>query len=127
MTDQGHRLAGIVEGLDQSDGVGAFSEVPHGAVTAYVEYGVEVFRLHIGKPDRLRKRLLRRLVLLEPRHRGGLILWQIALWIDRGLPAFRGGQRQLDTSVPEDKVRGGEFLKPEAGFAASVAELIVGC
>jgi hypothetical protein len=47
------------------------------------------FSLHLGKLDRLGKRLLRRLVLLEPRHRGGLILWQIALWIDRGLPAFR--------------------------------------
>jgi hypothetical protein len=42
MADQSHRLAGIVEGLDQSDGIGAFRQVPHGPVPARVEYRVKV-------------------------------------------------------------------------------------
>jgi len=39
---------------------------------------------------------------------------QIALGIDRGLDAFRRGQRKIDAGVPEHKLGCREFLQPEA-------------
>jgi hypothetical protein len=62
----------------------------------------------------------------KSRHGGSLILRQVALWIDRGLSSFCRYQRQFDASVPEGKARGREFLQPEAGLAAGVAQLIMG-
>ncbi|HEX8800492.1 MAG TPA: hypothetical protein VF772_17870, partial [Terriglobales bacterium] len=50
------------------------------------------------------ERLQRRLILLKPGHGGGLIFGQIALWIDRWLPAFRRGERQLNTCISEHEV-----------------------
>jgi hypothetical protein len=47
---------------------------------------------------------LRRLVLLKPGHGRGLILLQIALWIDRRLPAIGRGESQLDAGVSENEV-----------------------
>src|SRR5215471_1430698 len=66
MADRGNRLAGIVEGFDQSDGIGVIDQIPHWPVAAHVEYGVEIFRLHIREFDRVGKRFLRLRVLLEP-------------------------------------------------------------
>jgi hypothetical protein len=45
--------------------------------------------------------------------------------LDRGLSSFWRTQRQFDTRVPEDKIRGREFLQPNTGFAAGIAQLIV--
>src|SRR5271166_2427723 len=125
MTDSSHGLAGVVERLDQRDGIGVIDDIPHWAVASHVKYGVEILRLHVGKLDRLRKAVLCFLILLKPRHRRSLLLRQVALWIDRGLSSFRRSQSQFDTRVPEDKIRGREFLQPNAGFAAGVAQLIV--
>jgi hypothetical protein len=87
--------------------------------------GIEILRIHAGRLYRARWLPLCFRILLKPRHRRSLIFRQIALWIDRGRSSFGRSQRQFDTSVREDKVRGREFLQPEAGFAASVAQLII--
>src|ERR1700722_462559 len=126
MTDSGHRLARVVERLDQRDGIGVIDNIPHWTVASHVKYGVELLRFHVGKLHRPRKSLLCFLILLKPRHRRGLLLQQVALWIDRGLASFWRSQRQFDTRVPEDKIRCREFLQPNTGFAASIAQLIVG-
>ena len=49
MADCGDRLAGIVEGFDQGDRIGIIDKIPHRPMAAYVENGVEIFRLHVGK------------------------------------------------------------------------------
>src|ERR1700722_10674442 len=81
-------LAGIVEGFQKGDGHRALREVPHRAVPAWIENGVEVFRLHVRKFDRVGESLLRRRVLLETRHRRCLIFRQIAFRIEGRLPPF---------------------------------------
>ena len=53
MANSRDRLAGIVERLDQCNGVGVVGKIPHGAMTAHVENGVEIFRSHIRKFDSL--------------------------------------------------------------------------
>ncbi len=57
---------------------------------------------------------------------GDLIFRQVALRIERRLPALWRGERRVYASVAEHKVRRGEFLKPKTSLAARVAELIVG-
>src|SRR6185295_3307210 len=93
----------------------------------HIEYGVEILRFRVRKLDGMGKSFLCRFILLEPRHRGSLIFWQIALRVDRRLSAFRRGERQLYTGIPEKKIGGREFFEPEPGFATRVAQLIVGC
>src|SRR5580698_9824633 len=94
---------------------------------ADVEYRVVIFRSHIGQPEGLGKMLLRGLILLEPRHGRRLTFRKIALRIDRWLSTFWRSQRQPYAGVFENKVGCREFLKPETGLAAGVAELIVRC
>ena len=55
VADQSHRFAGIVEALDQRDGIGAFSEIPHGSVSAHIEHCVKILCFHISKSDCLRE------------------------------------------------------------------------
>src|SRR5208282_4943174 len=76
---------------------------------------------------RVGESLLRRRVLLEPRHRRRLIFRQVALRIERRLPAFRRGERQLNASIAEYEIGGREFLKPETSRAARVPQLVVRC
>jgi hypothetical protein len=92
-----------------------------------IENGVEVFRLHVRKLDRIGQSLLRRRVLLEPRHRRRLIFRQVAFRIERRLPAFRRGERHIDAGIPEHEIGGREFLKPETSRAARVPQLVVRC
>jgi hypothetical protein len=54
MTDSSYRLAGVVERLDQRDGIGVIDEIPHSTVASHVKYGVEILRFHVGKFHRLR-------------------------------------------------------------------------
>src|SRR5215469_4296591 len=125
VADQRDWLSGIVEGLKQCDRHGTLREVPHGSVPANVEHGVKIFCLHIGELDCLRKLFLCSLVLLKSRHRGSLIFRQITLRIDGGLASLWRSQGQLDTRVPENKVRGRKLFQPEPGLTARVAKLIV--
>jgi hypothetical protein len=53
MTHDGDWLAGSKEGLDQLDGVLVFGEIPHRAMAARVEDGVEVFLLDAVKANGL--------------------------------------------------------------------------
>jgi hypothetical protein len=86
VTDEGNRLARIVEGLEQLDGILALCEVPRWPVAADVKHRVEIFRFHVGKFGRLGECLLRGRVFLEARLCGGLVVRQIAFGIDRGWP-----------------------------------------
>ncbi len=127
MTHQCDWLAGIVEGLQKSDRHRAFRKIPHRAVPTGIENGVEVFGLHVRKFDRVGESLLRRRVLLEPRHRRRLIFRQIAFRIERRLPAFRRGERQLNAGIPEYEIGGREFLQPKTSREARVSQLVVRC
>jgi hypothetical protein len=125
MTDQGNRLARVIESIDQSDGNGTLSKIPHRSVAADIEHRVKVLRLYIGEFDRLREFRLCFLVFFESRHRGSLIRGHIALWIERRLPSFRRGQRQVDAGVPEREVLGREFLEPESGLEPGITKNVV--
>src|SRR5262249_43620272 len=46
--------------------------------------------------------------------------------VERWVTALGGGQGDLGAGIFEHVVRRGEFLQPEAGLTASVAELVVG-
>src|SRR5271169_4163803 len=127
MAHQCDWLAGIVKGLQKSDRRRALREIPHRAVPTGIENGVEVFRLHVRKFDRVGESLLGSRVLLEPRHGWRLIFRQIAFWIERRLPAFRRGERKLNASIPEYEIGSREFLKPETSRAACVPQLVVRC
>src|SRR5580700_4682060 len=125
MAHQRDWLAGIIESLQQRDRRRALREIPHRAVPTGIENGIEVFRLHVRELHRVSESLLRRRVLLEPRHRRGLIFRQIAFRIEWRLPTFRRGQRQLNSSITEYEIRRRELLQPEASLAAGVAQLIM--
>ena len=127
MADQRDRLAGVVEGLEQSDGNRALCEVPHRTVPAHIEHRVVILRFNVGQFHCLGKCFLRRWVLLKPSHGGSLTFWQIALRVDGWLPTIWRGEGQLYPGIAENEVRGREFFEPEAGFAARVAKGIVGC
>src|SRR5262245_10720258 len=43
MTNQGDRLTGGKEGLDQLDRVSVLDEIPHRAVATWIEDGIEIF------------------------------------------------------------------------------------
>src|SRR6202043_4090224 len=51
----------------------------------------------------------------------------IAFRIERRLPAFRRGERQLNAGILEYEIGGSEFLKPETSRAARVPQLVVRC
>ncbi len=127
MTDGGHRLAGGPEGLDQRDRVGVVHQVPHRAVAAGIEDGVEVVRRDRAQLDRIGQDLLGRRVVLEPDHRLGLLGRVIAPGIDGRLPALGRGQGHLSPGVGEDVVGRGELLQPEPRLLAGVSQYVVGC
>jgi hypothetical protein len=60
------RLAGSNEGLDQSDGILVFGEIPHRAMAAGVEDGVEVFLLDGVEANGLAELSFRGCILLVP-------------------------------------------------------------
>ena len=92
------------------------------ALSAFRPAQFEKFNLAESLPF---SRFLRGRILLKASHRRGLIFWQITLWIYRGLPTFRRGERQIDTSISENEVRSRKFFKPETSLTACVAKLIV--
>jgi len=92
------------------------------ALSAFRPAQFEKFNLAESLPF---SRFLRGRILLKASHRRGLIFWQITLWIYRGLPTFRRGERQIDTSISENEVRGGTFFEPKTGFAPCIAKLVV--
>src|SRR6185295_480846 len=47
VTDRGNWLAGVIEGLNQRNRIGIVDEIPHRTVATWVEYGVEIFCIHI--------------------------------------------------------------------------------
>src|SRR5262249_17670024 len=48
-----------------------------------------------------------------------------ARYAELRLAALRRGEHQIDSAIPEDEVRGREFLEPETGLASRVTESIV--
>src|SRR6267142_5439527 len=88
VADSGHRLTGVVEGLDQRNGNRIVDQIPHRTMPADVKDGVEVLRPHVSKLRSICEHPLCRRVMLEPRHGRGLILRKIALRIDRWLSTF---------------------------------------
>ena len=64
-------------------------------------------------------------VLFEPPGDVGLEARLVALGIERRAPALRRCEGDLGAGILEDIVRRRQFLEPEAGLAARIAELIV--
>src|SRR5262249_48156302 len=125
MTNQGDWLTGGKEGLDQLDRVPVFGEIPHRAVAARIEDGVEIFLLDPVKTDSSVKLSLRSDVLLEPERKVGPEFWLVALGIERGTTALRGHECDLSPGLLENVVGSSELLKPEAGLAPRIPELVV--
>src|SRR5260370_14882742 len=126
MTYDGDWLAGSKEGLDQLDGVLVLGEIPHRAVAARIEDGVEVLL-----PDAVEARGLvelgfRSRVVLEPARKVSAKLGLVALGVERGAIALRGGERDLGSGILENVVGSGKLLQPEACLSPGVTQLIVG-
>ncbi len=47
------------------------------------------------------------------------------LWIERRLPSFWQGQRQVDAGAPKHEVQGRELLQPESGLAPGITRNVV--
>src|SRR3954470_17812600 len=122
---QSDRFTGAVERFQQGDRDGTFREIPHRTVPADVEHGVIVGRSHVRQRNRVCQRLLRFFITFEPRHRGGLVLREITLRIDRRLPSSRRRERELNAGVPKHEVRRCKLLQPKPSLAAGLAESIV--
>ena len=120
-------LAGGNEGFDQLDGVLVFGEIPHRAVAARIEDGVEVFLLDAVEANGLVELSFRGRVLLEPEREVGAEFGFVALGIERRPAAFRRCERDLNAGVLENVVGSRELFEPEAGLSSGVAQLVVGC
>ena len=91
-----------------------------------VEDGIVVFLLDAIEAHRLVQLGVGGGVLFEPTGEVGLEVRLVALGIERRAPALGGSEGDLDARILEDIVRRRQFLEPEAGLAAGVAELVVG-
>jgi hypothetical protein len=120
-------LAGSKEGLDQLDGMPVFGQIPHRAMAARVEDGVEVFLLDAVEANGVVELSFRSRVLLEPEREVSTEFGFVALGIERRAAAFRGCERDPDACVLENVVGSGELFEPEACLSSSVTQLVVGC
>ena len=118
-------FAGGNEGLDQLDGVLVFGEIPHRAVAARVEDGVEVFLLDAVKANGLVELSFRSRVLLEPERKVGAEVGFVALGVKRRSSALRRRERDLNAGVLENVVGSCELFEPEARLSSGVAQLVV--
>src|SRR5580692_3886908 len=109
------------------DGMPVFGEIPHRAMPPRVEDGVEVFLLDAVEANGLVQLSFRSRVLLEPHGEISSGFGFVALGIERRASAFRRCERDLDTCVLENVVRGCELFEPESCLSPSVAQLAVGC
>ena len=123
MTNDADWLAGGKEGLDQLDGVLVFGEIPHRAVAARVEDGVEVFLPDAVKAKGLVELGFRGRVLLEPERKVGAGCGLIALGIKRRPAALRGCERDLNAGVLENVVGSGELFEPEACLSSGITRV----
>ena len=127
MTHDADGLAGGNEGLDQLDGVLVFGEIPHRAMAARVENGVEVFLFDTVEANSLVELSFRSRILLESKREIGTKFGFVALGIERRPAAFRGRERDLDAGVLENVVGRGKLLEPKPCLSSRVTQLIVGC
>src|ERR1700678_3470636 len=126
VADQREGLAGGDEGFDQLDRVLVFGEIPHRPVSAGVEDGIVIFLLDAIEAHRLVELGVGGGVLFEPPCEVGLEVRLVALGIEGRTPTLGGSEGDLNARILEDIVRRRQFLEPEAGLAAGVAELVVG-
>jgi hypothetical protein len=127
MTHDADRLAGGKERFDQLDGVFVFGEIPHRAMAARVEQGVEILLPDAVETNGLAELSFRGRVLLEPDCQVGAGFGFVALGVERRSSALWRRQRDLDAGVLEDVVGSRELFEPEAGLSSGVAQLVVGC
>jgi hypothetical protein len=120
-------LAGSNECFDQFDGMLVFGEIPHRAMAARVEDGVEVFLLDAVEANGLIQLSLCSCVLLEPAREISTGCGFVALGIERRTAAFRRRERDIDAGVLENVVGGRELFEPESCLSSSVTQLVVGC
>jgi hypothetical protein len=126
MAHDGDRFAGGNEGLDQIDGVLVFSEIPHRAVAARVEEGVEVLLLDAVKANGLVELSFRSGVFLEPERKVSSGFGFVALGIKRRSSALWRRECDINAGVLENVVGSCEFFEPEARLSPGVAQLVVG-
>ena len=114
MTHDGDWLAGGEERLDQLDGVLVFGEIPHRAVAARIEDGVEIFLPDAVEANGLVKLSFRGRILFEPARKVGAEFGFVALGVKRRPAALRGRERDLNASFLENVVGSSELFEPEA-------------
>jgi hypothetical protein len=122
MTLTRDRLADGKHGFDQRNGMGIVGEIPERAMTARIKNGVIVARFDTGQHLGVRQRGLSVLVMLEATGCRGLRGWKLASRIDPWLPTLGGSQGKVGIRILENVIRCCEFLQPETGFLAGVAE-----
>src|SRR5262245_17330275 len=125
MTNQGDRLTGGEEGLDQLDRILIFGEIPHRAVAARIEDSIEAFLFDGVEANSFAKLSFRSGIFLEPARKVGLEFGLVTFGIERGTPPFWGGKCDFSPRILENVVGSGELLKPETGLAPRVSELVV--
>ena len=107
MTHNGDWLASGKKGLDQLDRALVFDEIPHRAVAARIEDGVETLLLDAVKANSLVKLSLRSDILFKSARKVGPEFGLVTLGIERGTTAFRGRDCDLSPRVLEDVVGSG--------------------
>src|SRR5215469_16498157 len=99
MTHERDRLAGSDKGLNQPDRILILGEIPHGAVAARVEHGVEIRSLDGIEAKRIGELRIRGGVGLEPSGQVSAKFRVVALRVERRLTAFRRSQNDLRAGV----------------------------
>src|SRR5262249_40891003 len=114
--DERDWLAGSNHRLEQPDRVLILSQIPHRAMAAGVEDGVEVLGLDAVEAKCCRELRFRIRVGFEPVRKVGLKVWLVALRIERRLAALRRGKHDLGAGFLERVVGSSELLEPETRF-----------
>ena len=95
-------------------------------MAAGIEDGVEVFGVHRVELDGVGEGFLGVLVRLEAAGVLGLGAFVIAFGVKRGLAALGRGEGEFRAAILEGVIGRGEFLEPETGLFAGVAEFVMG-
>ncbi|MCY1499859.1 hypothetical protein D9M68_338880 [compost metagenome] len=120
------RFAGCVEGFDHRDGMPVVHQVPQRTVATGVEEGVVVPRLQAGQHLGVGQRPACLVIVAKAAGRFGLRVRVVAFRVQRRVAALGGSQHHRGAGIAEREVGGGEFLQPETGLLAGVAQLVMG-
>ena len=94
-------------------------------MAAGVEDGIVIFLFDAIEANRRGELCIRGHISFKAAGKVGLKFRFVAFRIERRLTAFRRGEHDLGAGVLKHEIRRRQFLEPEAGLSAGVAELVV--